>query len=65
MAHVRRKFHELWANHGSQIGEQAVKYFQLLFAIEDEIAGCTAEERRRTRERKSCRVAAALHQWML
>ncbi len=25
MAHARRKFHELWANHGSQVGEQALK----------------------------------------
>ena len=27
MAHARRKFHELWANHGSQVGEQALKFF--------------------------------------
>ena len=25
MAHARRKFHELWANHGSPIGERALK----------------------------------------
>jgi hypothetical protein len=23
MAHARRKFHDLWANHGSQVGERA------------------------------------------
>jgi transposase len=31
VAHARRKFHELWANHGSKVGEQALKYFQVLF----------------------------------
>ena len=28
-AHARRKFHELWANHGSKVGEQALKFFGL------------------------------------
>jgi hypothetical protein len=27
MAHARRKFHELWANHQSQVAEQALKFF--------------------------------------
>ena len=27
MAHARRKFHELRANHASKIGEQALRYF--------------------------------------
>jgi transposase len=65
VAHARRKFHELWANHGSKVGEQALRYFQLLFRIEEDVAGCTAEERRRIRQRKSRRVAAALHRWLL
>jgi transposase len=25
MAHARRKFHELWANHGSQVGERGAE----------------------------------------
>ena len=29
VAHARRKFHELWANHGSKVGEQVLRYFQL------------------------------------
>jgi hypothetical protein len=65
VAHARRKFHELWANHGSKVGEQALKYFQVLFRIEAEIASATAEERRRLRQRKSKRVTAALHKWLL
>jgi transposase len=65
MAHARRKFHELWANHGSKVGEQALRYFQVLFRIEEEVATATAEERRRLRQRKSRRVAAALQKWLL
>jgi transposase len=65
MAHARRKFRELWANHGSKVGEQALRYFQVLFKIEQEVAGATAEERQRLRQRKSRRVATALHRWLL
>ncbi|CAN5885858.1 IS66 family transposase [soil metagenome] len=65
VAHARRKFHELWANHGSKVGEQALRYFQVLFEIEAAVAGLTSEERRRIRQRKSRRVAAALHRWLL
>jgi transposase len=64
VAHARRKFHELWANHGSKVGEQALRYFQVLFRIEQEVATATADERRRLRQRKSRRVAAALHKWL-
>ncbi len=65
VAHARRKFHELWANHGSQVGEQALRYFQVLFSIEEAVADATPEERRRIRQRKSRRVAAALYRWLL
>jgi len=65
VAHARRKFHELWANHSSKVGEQALRYFQVLFRIEAEVAGATSEERRRHRRRKSRRVAAALNKWLL
>lgn len=34
MAHVRHKFHELWANHKSQIAEDVVKLFSVLYDIE-------------------------------
>ncbi|MDM0032483.1 transposase [Variovorax sp. J22P271] len=33
-AHARRKCHELWANHGSPVGEQALKYFGKFYAVE-------------------------------
>jgi hypothetical protein len=38
MAHARRKLHELWANHGSQVGEQALKLFGQLYEVERTVA---------------------------
>jgi transposase len=65
MAHARRKFHELWVNHGSQVGRQALRFCQSLFRIEREIEDKTPEERRRIRQRKSLRVLAVFHRWLL
>ena len=65
MAHARRKFHELWANHGSQVGEKALRYFRVLFKIEAKLGDLPPEERRRIRKRKSRRVAALLYKWLL
>ena len=47
------------------MGEQTLRYFQLLFKIEADIAGCAPDERRRIRQRKSRRVAGALHGWLI
>jgi transposase len=65
MAHARRKFHELFVNHGSKVGERALRYFQVLFKIEDKVAESSPEERRRLRQRRSRRVAELLHKWLL
>ncbi len=64
LAHARRKFHELWANHGSQVGEQALKFFGELYAVEREVAELMPEERSRIRQERSRKVADALQQWL-
>ena len=64
MAHARRKFHELWANHGSQVGEQALKFFGELYDVEREVAKAHSQARLEARRRRSRPVADALHQWM-
>ena len=64
LAHARRKFHELWANHGSQVGEQALKFFGELYAVAREVAELMPDERRRIRQEKSRKVADALQQWL-
>jgi transposase len=64
LAHARRKFHELWANHGSQVGEGALKFFQQLYDVEREVKDLLPDERGRIRKAKSEQVAQALHQWL-
>ena len=64
MAHARRKFHELWANHGSQVGEQALKFFGELYDVERVVADKESQVRLDARRRRSRQVADALHQWM-
>lgn len=63
MAHARRKFHELWANHGSQVGEQALKFFGQLYDVEREVADADSQARLDAR-RRSRPVADAMHRWM-
>ncbi len=64
LAHARRKFHELWVNHGSQVGERALKFFQELYDVEREVADLQPDERRRIRRERSQDVAEALQQWL-
>jgi transposase len=64
MAHARRKFHELWANHASKVGEQALKFFAELYVLEREGQPLAPDERRGLRQRRSKPIADALHQWL-
>ena len=65
MAHARRKFHELWANHASPIGNEALQRFQSLYQVEEELQDLSPDERRRIRQDKARPLADALHDWML
>jgi transposase len=64
LAHARRKFHELWAEHKSPIGERALKFFVELYDIERELGELQPDERKRMRQKRSRPVADALHQWL-
>ena len=64
LAHARRKFHELWINHQSTIGEQALKFFMQLYEVEREVSQLDARERKRIRQERSRPVADALHLWL-
>jgi transposase len=65
MAHARRKFNDLGANHRSEVGRKALRYHQCLFRIEREIEALPSNERQRIRQRKSRRVLAVFHRWLL
>lgn len=64
LAHARRKFHELYANHQSTVGEQALALFGRLYEVEREAADLNCDERRRIRQEKAKPVADALHAWL-
>ncbi len=64
LAHARRKFHELWVNHQSPIGEKAVEFFRELYKIEREVQHTTTDERRRIRQEKSKPIAKSFRAWL-
>jgi transposase len=64
LAHARRKFHELWANHQSAVGEQALALFAHLYEVEREVADLDDQERRRIRQERGKPVADTLHTWL-
>ncbi|EDT37526.1 IS66 family transposase [Burkholderia ambifaria] len=65
MAHARRKFFELHANHRSQIAEQALKYFGALYDLERDVAELDPARRREVRQERARPIADALHEWMV
>lgn len=64
MAHARRKFFDLHANHQSHIAADALQYFRSLYEIEREAAQLHSTQRRQLREDKSRPIADALHHWL-
>jgi transposase len=65
LAHARRKFHELWVNHQSTIGERALKFFIQLYEVEREVREMDAAHRKRIRRQRSLPVAEAFHLWLV
>ena len=64
MAHARRKFHELWTHHGSQLGEQALKFFVGLYEVERDAQALTPDDRKAIRQERARPIADALQQWL-
>ena len=65
MAHARRKFHELWANHSSQIAGEALKLFGVLYDVEREVQTLDVDQRREIRQQQGRPAADVLHAWLL
>lgn len=63
-AHVRRRFFELAAAGPSPIASEALERIGGLYAIENEIRGRCAEERRDMRQQKSRTILGALEVWL-
>ncbi|QRF63077.1 IS66 family transposase (plasmid) [Variovorax paradoxus] len=65
LAHARRKFHELWANHSSMLAEGVLKLFANLYDIEREVKDLGPGERLRVRQARSRPAADLLHAWLM
>jgi len=65
LAHARRKFFDLWANHKSTVAEQALGYFRDLYDVKREVQALDVDERKRIRQLKARPVADALQAWLV
>jgi transposase len=63
-AHCRRRFYEIHQATGSPLAEEALRRIGELYAIEAEIRGRPAEERRVTRQERSKPLVDTLHAWL-
>jgi len=63
MAHVRRKFYDLEVTHKSARAKEALERIAALYAIEEEIRGRSAEERREVRNARSRPLLESLKLW--
>jgi transposase len=64
MAHARRKFHQLWANHKSEIAAEALPLFGRLYEIEREVHDLEDDQRKAIRQQRARPAADALHAWL-
>jgi len=65
LAHARRKYFDLWANHKSPVAEQALLFFGRLYDIEREVQDLDVDERRRIRQLKARPIADDLKIWLI
>src|SRR3954447_14991620 len=63
-AHCRRRFYEIHQATGSPLAAEALRRIGELYAIEAEIRGRPAEERRATRQERSKPIVEALNGWL-
>ena len=63
-AHVRRKFYDLHVAHRSPVAVEAMERIAALYAIEKEIRGHSAEERREVRGTRARPLLDSLKQWL-
>jgi len=64
LAHVRRQFFDLHQAHQSPVAKEALERIAALYAIEGEIRGRSADERRQVRQERSRPLLNSLQQWL-
>src|ERR1700688_3372741 len=63
-AHVRRKFYDLHVAHKSQVAAEGLERIAALYAVEKEIRGYPAEQRREIRNTRARPLLESLKQWL-
>ena len=63
-AHVRRKFYDLHVAHKSPVAAEAMERIAALYAIEKEIRGHPADQRRQVRNAQARPLLDSLKQWL-
>jgi transposase len=63
-SHVRRRFYELATPGPSPIASEALEHIAALYAVEKDIRGRGADERRAVRQQKSRPLVDALEPWL-
>lgn len=64
MAHVRRKFVDVFASQGNAIAEQAIRRISELYGVEKEARGKPAEQRAAMRQSKAKPIFDQLEAWL-
>lgn len=64
-AHARRKYFEVFDATQSPLAGEALHHIGALYAIEEQIRGRCADDRRRVREEQTQPLLADLHHWLL
>ncbi len=64
MAHVRRKFVDIFRNRGLEVAEEAIKRIALLYAVEKAARGKSPEERALIRQERAKPVFDELQTWL-
>jgi transposase len=63
-SHVRRQFYELQANAPAPIATEALVRIAALYAVEADIRGLSADDRRQARQRRTKPLVEALRLWL-
>lgn len=64
MAHARRKIHDVHARAPTDITTEALQRVGVLYAIEAESRGCTAEQRLAARKARAAPLMQSLYDWI-
>ena len=64
MAHIRRKFVDVFAAQGSAVAEEAIKRIALLYGVEKQVRGRSSEVRKASRQENAKPVFDDMEEWL-